>query len=154
MTLISERTSYSYRSDPSVPTFDDQGPVAFMDGSCALCSNGARLIAHFDHSEEFKICPTQSNLGVAILKHYGLRYDDPETWLYLENGDAFTSMDAMIRAGKRLGGPGRLLVFFRILPRTLQDWVYRRIARNRYMIFGRTDICKIPDTALQDRLIG
>ncbi len=144
---------YSYRSDSGVPAFDDSGPVTVIDGECVLCAFGARMIARFDAAEEFRICRAQSELGQALLRHYGLSQQDPETWLLLVDGYAYTSLDAMIHAGRRVGGAGFLLQPLRLIPRAIQDWLYIRLARNRYRLFGRTDMCDIPDPALKARLI-
>lgn len=144
---------YSYRTDRSVPAFDDSGPVVFMDGECALCSTGARVICRLDKAGEFRICPTQNSIGQAILAHYGFESDDPDSWLYLVDGQAYTSIDAMIRVGQRLGGVGHLIRMLSVLPGAAQDWIYRRIASNRYRLFGRTQICAFPDDALRKRLI-
>lgn len=144
---------YSYRRDVSVPQFDDSGPITVMDGQCALCTAGARLIARFDRAGEFRICRKETGLGAALLRHYGLDADDPESWLYIVDGRAYTSLDGMIRAGARVGGAGWLLQPLRLMPRRLQDWAYRHIARNRYRVFGRMDICAIPDPALRARLM-
>ena len=153
MAGLAERVAYSYRDDPEVPAFDDTGPVTVMDGECVLCTVGARLIARFDRAREFRICPVRTPLGQALLTHYGLDPADPESWLYLIDGRAYTSIDAMIRAGARVGGWGRGLQTLRLLPRPAQDWLYRRIARNRYRILGRTDMCAIPDPGLRARLM-
>lgn len=147
------RKAYSYRTDPDVPAFDDSGPIVFMDGECALCSRSARLIARLDRVGEFRICPVQSPTGRAVAAHYGLDPGDAETWLYLVDGRAHGSLDAMIRAGARLGGVGRLMAAFGLLPRGAQDWLYRRIARSRYRLFGRADLCATPDPALKARLM-
>lgn len=45
MSMTPSREPYSYRRDACVPAFDDSGPITVMDGHCALCSAGARLIA-------------------------------------------------------------------------------------------------------------
>lgn len=147
------RSPYSYRDDPNVPDFNDAGPVTVMDGECALCSFGARMIARFDSTCEFRICRAQTPLGVALFRHYGLVPEDPASWLYIVDGQAFTGMDAMIRAGRRTGGAGWLLQPLRLLPRPVQGWLYHRLARNRYRLFGRKDMCEIPDLELQRRLI-
>ncbi|MEM5471591.1 DUF393 domain-containing protein [Hoeflea sp. AS60] len=144
---------YSYRADPTVPDFDDRGPVTVMDGECALCSIGARLIARFDKVGEFRICRSQTMLGASLLRHYGLSAEDPDSWLYIVDGQAYSSLEAFIRAGRRVGGVGLLLQPLRLLPRYAQDWLYRRIARNRYRLFGRADMCAIPDPALQARIL-
>ena len=109
MAELRTRPLYSYRDDPAVPHFDDGGPVAIMDGECVLCATGARAIARFDRERCFRIGRTKSALGAALVRHYGLDPDDPETWLYLEDGRAWSGMEAIIRIGARLGGPGRLL---------------------------------------------
>jgi hypothetical protein len=77
---------HSYRSDPRVPAFDDRHPIALMDGNCALCCFGARIIDRLDRAGEIRICPVQTRLGRALLQHYGLSVDAPETWLLLERG--------------------------------------------------------------------
>lgn len=148
-----DRSAYSYREDPAVPKFDDSHPIVFMDGECALCTSSARLIVRFDRVGEFRICPMQAATGRAFLTHYGLDPDDPVSWLYLVDGKAYESIDAMIRAGARLGGVGWLLQPLRLLPRWLQDWLYRRIALNRIRLFGRTSMCALPDPALRARLM-
>lgn len=153
MKVIFAKEPYSYRTDSAVPAFDDSRPMTVMDGECALCTTGARLIARFDKLGEFRICRAQTKLGQSLLLHYGLSPHDPESWLYLVDGRAYTSLDGMIRAGNRVGGAGRLLQPLRLLPRALQDWLYRRLARNRYWLFGRTDMCSVPDPALRARLM-
>lgn len=146
------RAPHSYRDDPAVPEFPDAGPIAVMDGACVLCASGARLILHFDRADAFRICPTQSALGTALSRHYGLEPSDPETWLFLENGRAWSGMEAIIRIGAAVGGPGRLLTLMRVIPRPGREWLYRRIARNRYLL-GKTDICATPDPRLRARLL-
>lgn len=153
MLRLSIDAPYSYRADPAVPAFDDAGPVTVMDGECALCSFGARLIARFDRAGAFRICRTQTDLGRALLTHYGLDPDDPESWLFIDRGRAFTSMGGMIRAGARVGGVGWLLQPLRLIPRPAQDWLYVRLARNRYRLFGRAEMCRLPDPRLRARLI-
>lgn len=153
MAELIPRALYSYRDDPTVPPFDDSGPVTVMDGDCALCSFGARMIARFDRDEVFRICPGQTALGTALLGHYGLKPDDPESWLLIIDGQAYGSLDAIIRVGQVVGGVGHGLRVLRIIPRGVQDWIYRRIARNRYAMFGKGDMCALPDERLRKRLL-
>lgn len=144
---------YSYRTDSSVPAFDDSTPVAVMDGDCAICSWGARMIHRLDRTGTTRICPVQTPLGGALLRHYGLDPKDPASWLFLDEGQAHKDFDAVIHAGRRFGGLARLTQTLRLLPRPIRDWLYRRLARNRYALFGRADICALPDPAFQRRLL-
>ncbi|MEM7317546.1 MAG: DCC1-like thiol-disulfide oxidoreductase family protein [Pseudomonadota bacterium] len=147
------RPAYSYRDDPRVPPFDDTAPVVVMDGDCALCAFGARMINRYDSGGTIRICRSQSALGSALLAHYGLVPDDPESWLMIADGHGLTAMDAVIHLGAVVRGPGLALQGLRVMPRGLRDWIYRRIARNRYHLFGRADLCGIPDPGLRERLL-
>lgn len=144
---------YSFRTDPAVPDFDDSAPLAVMDGECAICSWGARMIHRLDHSGTVRICPIQSPLGAALLRHYGLVPEDPASWLFIDHGLAHVDFEAVLHAGRRFGGAARLVGILRIFPKPLRDWLYKRLARNRYALFGRADLCGLPDPGLQKRLL-
>ena len=147
------REPYSFRNDPAVPEFDDSGPVAVMDADCAVCSWGARMIHRLDRSGTVRICPIQSPLGSALLRHYGLVPDDPTTWLFIDRGVQHQDFEAVLYAGRRFGGWARLTRVLWVVPRPVRNWLYQRLARNRYAIFGRADMCRIPDADFQRRLL-
>ena len=145
---------YSHRADPSVPDFDDAGPRTVMDAECGLCARGATWIARNDAEAAFKIIPLQSDLGRALMIHYGLDPDDPVSWLFLDSGEPHTAMQAVIRVARRLGGAWSALRILHVLPSAWLDAAYRLVARNRYRVFGRADLCTLPDPAVQERLLS
>lgn len=126
--------------------------VTVMDAQCALCARGAAWIARNDAAQEFLIVPMQTKLGQMLLQQHRLDPGDPTSWLYLEQGQAYTSTDAIIQAGQKLGGKWRVLTAMRIIPRSLRDALYRMVARNRYRWFGQGDMCAMPDPEVQRRL--
>ncbi|MGF1553218.1 MAG: thiol-disulfide oxidoreductase DCC family protein [Paracoccaceae bacterium] len=145
----------SYRDDPDVPAFPDDGPVLFVDSDCTLCSVWARIVARHDRARRFRLCAVQSPLGRAVMLHYGLDPDDPDSWLCLHEGRAYEGMDAVAAAGRLLSGWPRLVCPLAVLPPPpLRRRLYARVARNRYAVLGRTEICALPDPALRARLIG
>lgn len=143
----------SSRSDPAPPGYDDSAPLAVMDGECAICSWGARMIHRLDRSGTVRICTIQSPLGAALLRRHGLAPEDPASWLFIDDGVAHVDFEAVLHAGNRFGGVARLVNVLRIFPKPLRDWLYRRLARNRYRLFGRADLCGLPDPGLQKRLL-
>lgn len=132
---------------------DATPPIAVMDATCALCSWGARMIHRLDHTGEIRIAPIQSQTGAALMQENGLDALDPDTWLFIEDGTVWRDFDALIRVGQRSGGIGRMFLLLRVLPRPLRDWLYQRVARNRYALFGRGDMCALPDPAFRARLL-
>lgn len=153
--MIVDRAPYSYRNDVDVPDFPDTGPVLFVDGQCALCSRWARIITSRDRNDTMRLCPVQTPLGRAILIHFGLDADDPSSWLFLEDGKAFYSIEGVAAAARHLRGwPRWLAPLLMVPPKPVRDWLYRRVALNRYTVFGRSDLCALPDPKLQAKLIG
>ncbi|WP_108815233.1 thiol-disulfide oxidoreductase DCC family protein [Loktanella sp. Alg231-35] len=128
-------------------------PIAVMDATCALCSWGARMIHRLDRSGEIRIAPIQSDTGAALMRDNDLDPLDPDTWLFIEDGTVWRDFDALIRLGQRSGGMSRLFAVLKLLPRPVRDWLYQQVARNRYAMFGRGDMCALPDRAFRARLL-
>lgn len=151
--MLEQRQAYSYQQDANVPDFEGGEVFTVIDAQCSLCARGATWIARHDGLNEFTFIPIQSAVGRALLIHYGLDPDDPTTWLYVEEGTAYSSLDAFIRANVRLGGVWRVVQVLRILPKPARDFLYRFVARNRFRFFGSTDLCTLPDLEVQKRLL-
>ena len=118
---------------------------------CVRLPRGMRHAS--DHQDRIRIATADSPLGTALLRLYGLNPEDPESWLMIEGGRAFGSLDAMLRLSAGLHPLFRLATPLRWLPFAVQDWLYARLARNRYALFGRTDMCALPDPALRRKLV-
>ncbi|MEM6973722.1 MAG: DCC1-like thiol-disulfide oxidoreductase family protein [Pseudomonadota bacterium] len=150
-----DRDPYAYRDDPAVPEFPDDGPVLFVDGDCTLCSIWARFVARHDRAGAFRLCAVQTPLGRAVMTHFGLDPDNPESWLCLHRGRGYEGMEGIRVATGIMGGwpalIGRLVM---LPPAPVRRWLYARMARNRYRLLGRTDLCALPDERLRARLIG
>jgi predicted DCC family thiol-disulfide oxidoreductase YuxK len=151
---LSRMSPCSYRSDPAVPPFPDDKALVVFDGVCVLCSGFARFILQRDRDFAFRLTTAQSPLGQALYRHYGLDPDEFESNLVLADGRAYAKLDTVTVLAKRLGGPWRALGLLRLIPRFLGDWIYDRIARNRYALFGRTEHCMLPLPEWRERFIG
>jgi predicted DCC family thiol-disulfide oxidoreductase YuxK len=151
---LSAAPPYSYRADQAVPAFPDDTALVVFDGVCVLCSGIARFILKRDERFAFLLATAQSPLGQALYRHYGLDPNEFESNLVLADGRAYAKLDTVAVVAERLGGPWRALALLRLLPRVLGDWVYDRVARNRYALFGRTEHCMLPPPEWRDRFIG
>jgi len=111
------------------------------------------MIHRLDTAQRFRICPVQNELGQAVLAHYGLNAHDPESWMILDQGQIHTDLDALAYLGKATGRWGHILRVVMLIPKPLRDWAYARVARHRYRLFGRGDMCALPDPQFQKRLM-
>jgi predicted DCC family thiol-disulfide oxidoreductase YuxK len=150
---LAQAPPYSWRADPAVPPFPDDKALIVFDGVCVLCSGFARFVLKRDRRFAFRLTTAQSPLGQALYRHYGLDTQEFETNLVLADGRAYGKLDTVAAAGTRLGGPWRTAILLRLLPRPIADWLYDRVATNRYALFGRTETCMIPPPQWRDRFI-
>jgi predicted DCC family thiol-disulfide oxidoreductase YuxK len=124
-----------------------------FDGECVLCSGFFKTMVRLDREERFSFATAQSPLGTALYEALDLSTTDYETNLVIVDGVIHERLDAFAAAMAALGWPWRGLAFVRFIPEPLRSFLYHRLARNRYAIFGRYDTCMIPDPALAARFI-
>lgn len=122
-----------------------------FDGTCVFCSSFARFVSWADRDRRFAFVTSQSDMGRAICEAYDIDPDDPESNIVRVGSDAFLKMRAFTKVMKVVGWPWKAMAVLDLMPRPLSDWLYDRIARNRYL-FGRR-ACPIPSAALRERLI-
>lgn len=139
---------------PSPSPFDAHHPLIVFDGICVLCSGFVRMVVRLDRQGRFRFATAQSSFGEALFRKHGLRTDSYETNLVLIDGVAFTRLDSFVAVMSELGWPWRAMKALLLLPRPLRDWLYDRVAKNRYALFGRKDSCDIPSPELRERFLG
>ena len=142
---------YSYRADPEVPQFDDSRPLFVFDGACVLCSGGASWIMRRDRGARIAFTSAQGAIGEALYRHYGVAIDD--TYLIIDEGQAFGLSEGYFRVARLLGGAWRLATLLRLVPRPLRDAAYRLVARNRYRWFGKAEHCALLTPEQRGRLL-
>lgn len=124
-----------------------------FDGECVLCSGFFRLMLRIDRDERFAFATAQSPLGQALYAALDLPLRDFETNLVIVDGVIHQRLDAFAAAMAAVGWPWRALAAVRLIPEPLRSFLYHRLARNRYAIFGRTETCMVPDAALRARFL-
>ena len=138
-------------STPDEPTPMDN--LVIFDGVCNLCEASVNFIIRHDKDGVFRFVPSQSELGGALQRQYGVNTTGLDTVVLIHDGHLFTESDAGVRIAATFDGPWRLLGLVRWVPRPLRDWVYQRIANNRYAWFGRKDVCLMPTPDLRRRFL-
>lgn len=145
---------HSWRADAAVPSFPDEMPVIVFDGVCVMCSAFARFVARRDTQGRFRFLAAQSGIGAALYRHFRLDPADYETNLLLMDGRVLAKLEAAIAILSALGPGWRVAAnLMSIPPPRCRDWLYDRLARNRYALFGRYDACIVPDASWHMRLI-
>ncbi|MCA1744639.1 MAG: DUF393 domain-containing protein [Bacteroidales bacterium] len=117
--------------------------ILLFDGFCVLCSGFVRhLIKRFDAS--LQVIPMQSAEGQVWLMRYSLEAEPNEVILLVEP-KPLKGVGAILFLMQQAGGwwklAGKVGSWW---PDTLLDWLYRRVANNRYLWFGKRTTCYNP----------
>ena len=126
--------------------------VILYDGVCVFCSRWVRFVIARDHARRFRFTPIQSAYGARLARAFGINPDDPDTNAVVHGGSAHLKSDAALTVLSQLPGWDWTRVLFAV-PKPLRDAVYSLVARNRYRIFGRYDVCFVPDAELRKRVL-
>ena len=130
-----------------------ESPIILFDGVCNLCDGFVQFVIRHDGKRQFRFASLQSETGQEILASHSLPADQLSTIVLSCGDEFFTKSDAALRILSNLNGISSLAGIFLILPRFVRDVFYDLVARNRYRLFGRKDVCMIPTPELRERFL-
>ena len=133
--------------------------VVFYDGVCGLCNRFNSFVLRRDHHARIRFAPLQGDVARRILPRYGCDPRDLETIYVVADWKSprervLARSRAVLHALAQLGGGWTVLArLAAIVPQPAADALYGMIARNRYHMFGKYDVCQIPPPDWRDRFL-
>lgn len=127
--------------------------VVLFDGVCNLCNGWVRFLIARDRQARLRLASVQSDAGKAILAACGLPTEEYDTMVFLEKGRAYIKSTAFLRVVRYFPWPWPLLSAGLLVPRPVRDWLYDRVALNRYALFGRQEVCMVPTPEIRNRFL-
>jgi predicted DCC family thiol-disulfide oxidoreductase YuxK len=130
-------------------------PILLYDGFCGLCNRLVQFILRRDRKGAFLFASLQSAMAARILARHGAQSSDLDTFYVVINPDLadeclLSRSDAVLFVLKQLGGLSSAAAsVLEVLPESFRNAAYNAVARNRYRIFGRSEVCMLPPE--QDR---
>ena len=73
--------------------------------------------------------------------------------ILIENGKIYKKSNAIFKIVKHLNGFWKLIYVFVIVPKFIRDFIYTKIAKNRYQWFGKRNTCMVPTKELKNRFL-
>ena len=143
MSKISTENHIALTKD-NIEQIIQQHDIVLFDAICVLCNAWTEFLIKYDIDARFKLASVQSDLGQSILKYYQMPTDHFDTMLVVKNGQMYTESTAFLKVIEDLGQPFSSLKVGYVMPKLLRDFLYRRVAFNRYRLFGTTDHCILP----------
>ncbi len=125
--------------------------LILFDGYCNLCDKWVQTVIKWDKKKHFKFASLQSSTGKKLVEQFKLQEYD--SIVLIDKNEASIESAAAFNILRKLSGPMRLFLILSILPKSITDWGYRLIARNRFRIFGKKEVCMVPSEKLKLRFI-
>jgi predicted DCC family thiol-disulfide oxidoreductase YuxK len=139
--------------DEPLSTIANGRPVVLFDGVCNLCSGSVQFVIARDPAAKLRFAAIQSPHGQDFLRRRGLPTDRFETFYLIDDGLVYEKSAGVLRMVCHLRWPWPLLRVVRVVPRPLRDWLYDRVALNRYRLFGRRQACLVPTPQIAVRFL-
>jgi predicted DCC family thiol-disulfide oxidoreductase YuxK len=121
--------------------------IIVFDAQCLLCSRWVQFLLRRPTGRQIRFASIQGETGKRLLAQAGLEVNALQTLLVVDNGNSWQHTAAILRVLHALGWPWRLAWIGWLVPAPLRDAAYRWVARNRYRIFGRSEVCLVPSAA-------
>ena len=132
----------------------DNRHIVIFDGVCNFCNWAVNFIIKRDPRGLFAFTPMQSDLARELMKKNQIYNVGIDTFLLIKNDKCFVFTDAALEVAKDLTGFWYLFNLVKAIPRPIRDFFYRLFARNRYALFGRKDVCMVPNSEIRSRFVG
>ena len=127
--------------------------VILFDGVCNFCNGIVNFLLKHDKEKQFLFSAQQSEEGQKLLRRIGKQDFNLNSLVLIDENEAFEGADAAIRISKYLKGFPHTFYILRFLPRKVNRAAYHFIAKNRYKIFGKRDICRLPNEEERGRFL-
>ena len=119
---------------------------------CGGCNRFVDFVIRADNRREILFSPVQGETAA----EFSLYQNDPSReWkiVYIDENGVHEGADAVLLVFRKLGGLWKLPALFFYLPRSLKYYFYGIISRNRYHLFGKREICRVPSPEERERFL-
>lgn len=114
--------------------------VILYDGYCPTCNFSVKLASQF--TDRYYYSPIQSEFSQEFIKKKKLENVDS---IILKKGDDYMiKSNAVLEIAKHCKSPIKYFYFLRYIPKSLRDYIYDVIAKNRFKLTGKYKTCQIP----------
>ena len=135
------------------PAPDLPDGLIVFDGVCVLCAGWVKFVIPRDKGGHYRFLAIQAPAGAALAGRFGVDPDYPQTTVVIRGGKAWFKSDSALRIWQDLPW-WRWTGIFWVVPRGLRNFLYDRIALNRYRLFGRTQTCLVPTPEIRSRFVS
>lgn len=127
--------------------------IILFDGVCNFCNYWVNFTIDRDEKNIYKFAALQSEQGQILLQQYNLNPTNIDSFILIRGENVFTKSTAALMISRTLSGPVKIIYPFIFLPKFLRDFIYGLIGKNRYKLFGKRDVCRVPGEKEKEKFL-
>lgn len=116
--------------------------ILFFDGICHLCNGYINFLIRLDSKKAMHYSALQGKKALEILSDS--QRLDLKSILYFKNGKVLEKSNAVIESLFDVSSWFFWIKILYVIPAFIRNFVYDLVAQNRYKLFGKNDLCRIP----------
>ncbi len=120
----------------------EKHPIIFFDGYCGLCNGFIDFVMERDKKKVFRYATLQGKTAARLLQKEDIENLDSVV-LFIDE-KTYKKSKAVFRVFTELGGGWKTLLVFDFLPLGLKNFGYDLVAKYRYSLFGKREVCRLP----------
>jgi predicted DCC family thiol-disulfide oxidoreductase YuxK len=128
-------------------------PIVLYDGTCGLCHGSVRWLLRHERDHELTFAPLQGPTAESLRARWPEIPRTLESVVLIADGRARLRSKAFLYAARHLHAPWCWGYALRWLPAFVLDLGYRVVARIRYRVWGRAELCELPSPAHRARFL-
>lgn len=120
--------------------------IVLFDGVCNLCNGFIDFVIKRDKSKSIFYSSLQDSASQQFVKEFNIELGtNYSTVYYYRKGVLYSESTAILNILKELNPRYRFLAkACLVIPESIRNFGYKIISRNRYILFGRKDTCRMP----------
>jgi predicted DCC family thiol-disulfide oxidoreductase YuxK len=129
--------------------------ILFYDGACGFCHKVIKISNKWLKNDNVKFATLQGKKATELKNkfHNFPKKIDSIVFYSFDQDKIYLAANGFFELAKNFKYPWKLFSFFRIIPGFISNFIYNMIASNRYKLFGKKDICELPNNRFKERFL-
>lgn len=129
--------------------------IILFDGVCNLCNGFIDFVIKRDIKKQIYYASLQSEFSENLLKEHNIKYTTNtfSTIYYFEDGILYNRSTAILKVLGNLDNYQFASKISMLIPAFIRDFLYKFIAKNRYLFFGKKETCRLPSASERSQFL-
>lgn len=126
---------------------NNEKQIILFDGVCNFCNFWVNFVIKRDKKNLFRFAVLQSEKAKELTSRLNIDISNFDTFFLIVGEKFYIKSTAALMVCKELNSILKILFPLIVLPKIFRDLFYDIIAKNRYKLFGKRNICRTPTEA-------